>query len=229
MKTNLEQFLRQATHGLHGQDLSIVREELRSNIEQLMLEYQEEGDSHEIALARAINEFGNPKAISSGMARVHNIPKLVQRIGLATVLVGFLISPFGFYHAGVLATPWTDDRGTVRTFTVPISEIQASLHRVGLRVKNSLDGSGLTFEIADEWTYVPMVEGSVEVHDLLNGLCRTGFSVGIETKSNQVVLLFGKNRIELITPSKITQAWIEQRGTISETSITDCFDVYLKL
>jgi hypothetical protein len=229
MNTQLEQFLHKATRGLYGQDRSTVREELRSNIEQLMLEYQEEGDSEQVALARAINEFGNPKTISAGMARVHNIPKIVQRIGLMAVLVGFFITPFGSHHASVLATPWLDDRGTVKTFTVPISGLEVPLHRAGLRVKNSLDGTGLTFEIGDEWTYVSVFEGSVEVHDLLSGLCRTGFPVGIETKSDQVALLFGKNRIELATPSESTQAWIKQRGTISDTLITDCFDVYLKL
>jgi hypothetical protein len=229
MNPQLEQFLRKATRGLLGRERETVREELRSNIEQLTLEYQEEGNSQEVALARAINEFGNPQTISVGMTRVHNIPKIVQRISLMAVLVAFFITPFGSQHASVLATPWIDDRGTVQTFTVPISGLEASLTRAGLRVKSSADTSGITLEIGDEWTYVSMIEGSVEVHDLLSGLCRTGFPVGIETKANQVALLFGKNRIELKTPSESTQAWIKQRGVIRDTLITDCFDVYLKL
>jgi hypothetical protein len=227
MNTQLEQFLRRATRGLYGQDRSIVHEELRSNIEQLMLEYQEEGDSQQVALARAINEFGNPKTISAGMARVHSVPQLLQRIGLIAVLVALFTIPFGSHPASVLATPWLDPQGTVFTFTIPVTELELPLHRAGIRLKKV--HNGLTFELGDEWAFASRFHESVEVYDMLGALCRTGFPVGLDTGSDQVALLFGKNRIELNLPSSTTQAWRAQRRTISNTLFTDCDDVYTKL
>jgi hypothetical protein len=227
MKHDLEQFLHKAARGLYGQERNIVREELRSNIEQLMLEYQEEGDSHEVALARAINEFGNPKTISAGMARVHNVPKILQRVSLMAVLVALFITPFGSHHASVLATPWLDPQGTVFTFTIPVTELEAPLRRAGIRVKKV--HNGLTFELGDEWAFASRFHESVEVYDMLGALCRTGFPVGIDTSGDQVALLFGENRIELNLPSSTTQTWRAQRRMISNTLFTDCDDVYTKL
>jgi hypothetical protein len=227
MKTQLEQFLCKATRGLYGQDRSTVREELRSNIEQLMLEYQEEGDSEQVALARAISEFGNPKTISAGMARVHSVPRLLPRIGMMAVLVALFTIPFGSHHASVLATPWLDPQGTVFTFTIPVTELEAPLRRAGLRVKKVQNG--LTFELGDEWAFASRFHESVEVYDMLGALCRTGFPVGFDTSSDQVVLLFGENRIELNLPSSTTQAWRTQRKTISNKLFTDCDDVYTKI
>jgi hypothetical protein len=227
VNSNLEQFLRNATRGLYGQDRAIVREELRSNIEQLMLEYQEEGDLHEVALARAIHEFGNPKTISAGMARVHSLPKTLQRVGMIAVLVALFTMPFGSHHASVLATPWLDPQGTVFTFTIPVTELEVPLRRAGIRVKKVQNG--LTFELGDEWAFASRFHESVEVYDMLGALCRTGFPVGLDTGSDQVALLFGTNRIELNLPSSTTQAWRAQRRTISNTLFTDCDDVYTKL
>lgn len=227
MSHNLEQFLRNATRGLYGQDRTTVREELRSNIEQLMLEYQEEGDSHEVALARAINEFGNPKKISAGMARVHSLPRLLQRVGLMAVLVALFTIPFGSHHASVIATPWLDPQGTVFTFTIPVTELEVPLRRAGIRVKKV--HNGLTFELGDQWAFASRFHESVEVYDMLGALCRAGFPVGLDTGSDQVVLLFGENRIELNLPSSTTQVWRAQRRTFSNTLFTDCDDVYTKL
>jgi hypothetical protein len=227
MNVRLEQFLRNATRGLYGQDRNMVREELRSNIEQLMLEYQEEGDLHEVALARAINEFGNPKTICAGMARVHNVPKILQRVSLMAVLVALFITPFGSHHASVLATPWLDQQGTVRTFTIPVTELEAPLRRAGLRLKKVQNG--LTLELGDEWAFASRFQESVEVYDMLGALCRTGFPVGIDASGDQVMLLFGSNRIELNIPSSTTEAWRAQRGTISKLLFTDCDDVFTKL
>jgi hypothetical protein len=227
MNPNLEQFLRKATRGVLGREHEIVREELRSNIEQLMLEYQEEGDSHKVALARAINEFGNPKTISAGMARVHSVPKVIQRIGLMAVLVALFITPFGSHHASVLATPWLDPQGTVFTFTILVTELEVPLRRAGIRVKKV--HNGLTFELGNEWAFASRFHESVEVYDMLGALCRAGFPVGLDTGSDQVALLFGENRIELNVPSSTTQVWRTQRRTISNTLFTDCDDVYTKL
>ena len=227
MNPNLEQFLRKATRGVLGSEREIVREELRSNIEQLTLEYEEEGDSHGVALARAINEFGNPKTISAGMTRVHSLPKITRRVGLMAVLVALFITPFGSHHASVLATPWLDPRGTVYTFTIPVAELEAPLRRAGLRLKEVQNG--LTLELGEEWAFASRFQEAVEVYDMLGALCRTGFPVGIDVSGDQVALLFGANRIELNVPSSTTQAWRAQRGAVSKTLFSDCNDVYTKL
>jgi hypothetical protein len=227
MNTQLEQFLRKATRGLYGQDHTIVREELRSNIEQLMLEHQEEGDSEQVALARAISEFGNPKTISAGMARVHSLPKTLQRVGLIAVLVALFTMPFGSHHASVLATPWLNEDGLVYTYSIPITELESPLYRAGIRVQQVQNG--VIFGMGDGWTFVPKRRESLEVTELLGALCQTGFSVGIDTSSDQVALLFGTNRIELNIPPDTALKWRAQRRTISNTRVTDCNDVYSKL
>ena len=227
MSQNLEQFLRNATKGLLGQERETVREELRSNIEQLTLEYQEEGDSHEVALARAINEFGNPKTISAGMARVHNVPKILQRVSLMAVLVAFFITLFGSHHASVLATPWTDQQGSVYTYSIPVVELAGPLSRAGVRLQPVQNG--LIFGVGDAWTFALQRQGSVEVIEMLGALCQARFSVGIDTSNDQVALLFGSNRIEVSVASSIPLAWQAQHETSSNTLISDCNDVYAKL
>ncbi len=212
-----------ATRGLYGQERNIVREELRSNIEQLMLEYQE-GDLHEVALARAINEFGNPKTISAGMTRVHSVAKTLQRVGLIVVLVALFTMPFGSHHASVLATPWLNEVGFVYMYSIPITELETLLYRAGIRVQQVQ--SGLIFGIGNGWTFVLKRRESLEVTELLGALCQTGFSVGIDTGNDQVALLFGTNRIELNIPPGTAQKW---RAMMSNTRVTDCNDVYGKL
>ena len=227
MNANLEQFLRKATRGLYGQERNIVREKLRSNIEQLALEYREEGNLHEVALSRAINEFGNPKTISAGMTRVHSLPRFLQRVGLIAVLVALFTIPLGSHHVSVLATPWLDPQGTVFTFTIPVTELETLLYRAGIRVQQVQ--SGLIFGIGNGWTLVPKRRESLEVTELLGALCQTGFSVGIDTGNDQVALLFGTNRIELNIPPGTAQQWRAQRRTMSNTRVTDCNDVNGKL
>jgi hypothetical protein len=227
MNHGLEQFLRNATRGLYGQDRSTVREELRSNIEQLMLEYQEEGDSEQVALARAINEFGNPKTISAGMARVHSVPRLLPRVGMMAVLVALFTIPFGSHHASVLATPWLNEDGFVYTYSIPITELEPPLQRAGIRVQQVQNG--VIFGMGEGWTFVLKRRESLEVTELLGALCQTGFSVGIDTGNDQVALLFGTNRIELNIPPGTAMKWRAQRSTISNTRVTDCNDVYTKL
>jgi hypothetical protein len=93
MKPELEHFLRQATKGLRGQEREIVWDEIRSNLELLSIEYQAHQESPDIALTRAMREFGNPQNISAGMTRVYNPPKILRRTVLLLMLFVLFVAP----------------------------------------------------------------------------------------------------------------------------------------
>jgi hypothetical protein len=74
----LETYLRRATRGLWGKKRLEVREELTQHVLEKAHGHEVGGLQREAAIARALTELGDPRAIRSGMIGVHTMPKLFR-------------------------------------------------------------------------------------------------------------------------------------------------------
>jgi hypothetical protein len=110
----LEQFLLRATRGLWGRKRLEVMAELRGSVEARVWKLECQGKTPEHALETALLEMGKPRHISTGLMRIHTMPKVLQN----TVLFGlFLTSSLTFLsitkaQVEVLVFPAYSDQST---------------------------------------------------------------------------------------------------------------------
>jgi len=74
----LERYLNSACAGLFGLERQTVRDELESNLLERVREFQVMGCSSDVALSKALEEFGAPSRVSRGMQEVYILPNLVK-------------------------------------------------------------------------------------------------------------------------------------------------------
>jgi hypothetical protein len=84
----LEQFLLRATRGLWGRKRLEVMAELRGSVEARVWKLECQGKTPEHALETALLEMGKPHHISTGLMRIHTMPKVLQN----TVLFGLFLA-----------------------------------------------------------------------------------------------------------------------------------------
>lgn len=161
----LEQYLSQATKGLWGRKKLEVREELTAHILERAYKHEIAGISHETAVARAIEELGDPKTIRTGMIGVHTMPNVFKISGFLTVAAAGAIAMLSVSSAQITGTTRTpivqcQDPSKV-TFEVPNPNSQEPFQvpcesSVWLEInslRKTLEPLGVKFE---EWVQADM-------------------------------------------------------------------------
>lgn len=87
--SEVERYIRRATHGLWGGRKRIVEQEVRGALEDRIWKHRVAGCDHAEATSRAIADLGDPRVIAGGMARVHALPVALQ-LTVLTALAGTL-------------------------------------------------------------------------------------------------------------------------------------------
>jgi len=82
----LERYLNSACAGLYGLEWQTVRDELEANLLERVREFQVMGFAREVALEKALEEFGAPSRVSRGMREVYVMPKMMKGGALAGLL-----------------------------------------------------------------------------------------------------------------------------------------------
>ena len=79
----VERYLSRATRGLWGRKREEVREELEAHIQERVMAYRIAGLGEQDATERTLQEFGHPREVSAGMARIYALPTLFEMSLLA--------------------------------------------------------------------------------------------------------------------------------------------------
>ena len=83
---DLQHYLNSACTGLFGLERQTVRGELEANLFERVREFQVMGFAQEVALEKALEEFGAPSSVSRGMREVYIMPKVMKGGALAGLL-----------------------------------------------------------------------------------------------------------------------------------------------
>ena len=85
-------YLKRATSGLIGKTRLEIREELTAHLLERAHKCEIAGNTHDDALAKAIEELGDARTIRAGMIGVHTMPKIYATTGLAAIIAAGLIA-----------------------------------------------------------------------------------------------------------------------------------------
>jgi|GEM_PF-2186106 len=83
----LELYLNLACAGLYRLERQTVRDELEANLLERVREFQVMGCSRNVALDKALEEFGAPSSVNRGMREVYIMPKVMKGGALAGLIV----------------------------------------------------------------------------------------------------------------------------------------------
>ncbi len=139
----LETYLKTAIKGLYGRKKLEVRTEIEGNIKELALEYQISGLNQTQALEKAILEFGEARALSAAMVKVHTMPKMIKAIflaglissaalvGVSSSLAEILTSSVGIYKNCTTDEPHFDSSCVQPQSWMKLADFSADIGKAG--------------------------------------------------------------------------------------------------
>jgi len=194
MKRELERYLKQATRGLYGAARKDVWNELEQDILERVRGSKAFGLSETQALNRALEQLGDPRAVSAGMASTYHFPVVFKGLAL-TLIGGAALFTFSSRAQQILKLEDSGFGLPGTSLTVKKLDLQKAIEAEGLKISpGKVDkqlgvevGSTLTLPngkrvlIPLQYTRIPTTEEnpSVPLYPVLNQIRSAGYSVEI--------------------------------------------------
>jgi hypothetical protein len=135
---NLETYLKRATRGIWGKRRTDAILELRGNIEARIWALQHQGKTPSQALKIALQEFGDPRAVNSEMARVHTWPGLLRNLLVAGLCSSAIIAGINSGQAQITIIHANNDANApeAKRSWVNMNSLKANLEAAGIAVND---------------------------------------------------------------------------------------------
>ncbi len=167
----LERYLNSACSGLFGLERQTVRDELEANLLERVREFQVMGFVREVALERALEEFGAPGRVSRGMREVYVLPNLLKggaflgvlALGAYLALSSSVALPLSLTYDG----PCRENCAWMGMSYVSVNSLERELHAQGVRVTRDAKVMHATFPNGSSGQVTVQVNGAGRSDDAI--------------------------------------------------------------
>jgi len=190
MKRELERYLKRATRGLYGAARRDVWNELEQDILERVRVSQAFGLSEAQALNRALEQLGDPRAVSIGMASTYHFPVVFKGLAL-TLMAGTALFTFSSRAQQILKIGDSGSGLPGTSLSVKKLDLQKALEAAGLSMSTGKKEGDLTSMltlpngkrvlIPFQYTRIPPIEEnpSVPLYSVLSQIRSAGYPVEI--------------------------------------------------